>query len=260
MEGVRVSDRDRVRWIELHRPESRNGLTNQVNEAIIAALEEVGADPEIRAVVFTGGGGHFCSGLDLRSAAEVFAAPQPGWNALETHFHGLIRAVRALAVPSIAAVDGYAVGFGLDLALAFDIRLASDRARFGEIFVRRGLMPDGGSTFHLPRLVGVGRALELMFTGDVIDAAEALRIGLVNQVHEAGALEPAAAAFAGRLAAGPPMALARIKRAVYASLDGDLDAALEREASGQKELLASADVREGVAAFLTKRPPAFKGK
>ena len=257
MDDVRVHDRERVRWITLDRPASRNGLTPAVNEKIIEALVDLG---ECRAVVLTGAGGNFCSGLDLSTAGPLLADPERLRGQLRGTFHGLIRAVRALEVPSIAAIDGPAAGFGFDLALVFDIRLASDRASFAEIFVRRGLMPDGGSTYHLPRLIGAGRALELMYTGDLIDAAEALRIGLVNRVLPGPELEGATRALAARLAAGPPLALRAIKQAVYRGLDGDLDAALEREEDGQMELLKSADVREGVAAFLEKRPPEFSGK
>lgn len=260
MSEVRVDDRDRVRWITLDRSESRNGLTPEVNRRIIEALAEVNGAPDLRAVVLAGAGGNFCSGLDLKTAGALLAGPEALRGDLRAYFHGLIRAVRALEVPSIAAIDGAAVGFGLDLSLAFDLRLASERARFSEVFARRGLMPDGGSTYHLPRLIGVGRALELMYTGDVIEAGEAHRVGLVNRLLPVDGFEAAVAELATRLAAGAPLALRAIKEAVYRGLDGDLDAALEREENGQIALLQSADVREGVAAFLQKRPPKFSGK
>jgi 2-(1,2-epoxy-1,2-dihydrophenyl)acetyl-CoA isomerase len=149
---------------------------------------------------------------------------------------------------------------GCDLALACDLRLLSDRARFGEVFVRRGLMPDGGGTFTLPRLVGLGRALELMYSGEIIEAEEAARIGLGNRIFPAEEFEASVWEFARRLASGPPIAFRHIKSSVYASLAGDLDAALEREVAGQMECISSNDFFEGVAAFLGKREPEFTGK
>lgn len=260
IDAVNVTDSDRVRWIELRRPDSRNALTVETNRLLIAALEGA-AGAGARAVVLAGADGNFCSGLDLKEAMR--SGPRPNADRerdMRAYFHGLIRAIHAVEMPVVAAVDGAAVGFGCDLALACDLRLVSERARFGEIFVRRGLMPDGGATFSLPRLVGLGRALELMFTGDLIDGGEAVRIGLANRLLPSDGFAQAVREFAVRLASGPPLVLRMIKRAVYESLDGDLDAALDREAAGQLQLLASADFLEGVAAFLQKREPEFRGK
>ncbi len=254
---VHVELHDDVRWIELRRPESRNGLTVETNLAIIAALAEPGA----RVAVIAGSGGHFCSGLDLKYAMRM--GPGLAQNAesnMRDAFHGLIRAIRGFDGPVVAAIDGPAVGFGCDMALACDLRLVSERARFGEVFVKRGLMPDGGATWSLPRLVGVGRALELMLTGDPVEPAEAVRIGLANRVLPTADFETAARAFAARLAKGPPIPFRHIKQAVYAGLDSDLGAALDREAAGQLECLKSADFLEGAAAFLQKREPTFRGK
>jgi len=258
-ETVLVSDRDGVRWIELRRPESRNALTVETNRALIAALEGAAA-AGARAVVLAGADGHFCSGLDLKDALRKGPRPPADIESdLRTYFHGLIRAVRAVEAPVVAAVDGAAVGFGCDLALACDLRLISPRARFGEIFVRRGLMPDGGGTFTLPRLVGLGRALELFFTGAAVEAEQAVRIGLANRLLPEAGFDRAVQELAAELANGPPLVMRAIKQAVYASLAGDLDAALEREAAGQLQLLASKDFIEGVAAFLQKRDPTFTG-
>jgi len=162
-------------------------------------------------------------------------------------------------VPPIAAVDGAAVGFGCDLALACDLRIASRRAWFAELFVRRGLMPDGGGTFTLPRLIGLGRALELMFTGDRVDAERAVSIGLCNRLVEVSELVPSTRQLAESLAGGPPLVYAAIKRAVYGSLDGTLDSALDRELEAQVRLLQSKDFAEGIAAFMGKRHPIFQG-
>jgi 2-(1,2-epoxy-1,2-dihydrophenyl)acetyl-CoA isomerase len=256
--SVRVTDQDGVRWIELDRPESRNGLTIDVNRALIAAVEGAGA---ARVIVLFGAGGSFCSGLDLKEAMRRGPQPPQQLEAdLRTYFHGLVRALRQAPQPTIAAVDGPAAGFGCDLALACDVRVLSERARFGEIFVRRGLIPDGGATWMLPRLIGAGRAFELLYTGDQVDAETAARIGLGTRVWAAGEIVARTWDFARALAKGPPRALGLIKQAVYASLHGSLDEALDREATGQLQCLQSRDFVEGMQAFLTKREPSFTGE
>ena len=257
---VQVQDRDGIRRVTLNRPESKNALTLTVNQKLIAAFDEAAKSPTIRVVVLTGAGGSFCSGLDLKFAAELGLEPEGYGKVLRSHFHGLIRAIQGCMKPVVAAVDGAAVGYGCDLALACDVRLASDRARLGEVFVKRGLMPDGGGTFMLPRLVGLGRALELIFTGDIVDAAEAHRIGLVNRVYPADQLEAATQKFALGLAAGSPLVYASVKHAVQQALHSNLDAALDAELAGQVKLLGSADFKEGMVAFLEKRPPRFQGQ
>jgi enoyl-CoA hydratase/carnithine racemase len=259
MADVLTTDEGRVRWITLNRPETRNALTTAVNDAVRVAIEGAPASGA-RVVVLSGAGGAFSSGLDLKVAAEEGMDPETIESRMRAHFHGLIRAVRACPLPTLAVVDGPAAGFGCDLALACDLRLVSDRARFGEIFVKRGLMPDGGGTWTLPRLVGLGRALEMMLTGEMVDAAEAHRIGLANRVFPAAQLEPAAWDFARTLAAGPPLVHRAVKAAVEAASHSTLDEALEGEVRGQLKLLASADFQEGIVAFLEKRAPAFKGE
>lgn len=261
MSDVEVTNEAGVRWIALNRPESKNGLTDEVNGAIIDALDGAAADKAIRCVVVTGKNGNFCSGLDLKAMA---AGAMGGMDNVEEHmrkyFHGMIRAVRRVEKPVVALVDGAAVGYGCDLALACDIRIGTERTRFGEVFVKRGLMPDGGGTWSLPRLVGVGKALELMFTGDVIGADEAHRLGLVGRIIPSAEAEQQTWEFAKRLAAGPPLVHAWIKRAVYAAQSTDLDAALENEVRGQMQLLRSKDFFEGIAAFFQKRDPKFTGE
>jgi enoyl-CoA hydratase/carnithine racemase len=261
MSDVEVTNEAGVRWIALNRPESKNGLTDAVNAALIEALDGAAADKAIRCVVVAGKGGNFCSGLDLKAMAS---GGMGGFDNVEEHmrkyFHGLIRAVRRVEKPVVALVDGAAVGYGCDLALACDLRIGTERTRFGEVFVKRGLMPDGGGTWTLPRLVGVGKALELMFTGDIINADEAQRVGLLSRIIPSAEAEQQTWEFAKRLAAGPPLVHAWIKRAVYAAQSTDLDAALENEVRGQMQLLRSKDFFEGITAFFQKRDPKFTGE
>ncbi len=261
MSDVHITDDDGVRFIALDRPESKNGLTDSVNARIIEALEASAARRDIRCVVITGKGGNFCSGLDLKAlAAGGMGTLDSAEEHLQKYFHGLIRAVRSLAKPVIALVDGAAVGYGCDLALACDIRIGTERTRFGEVFVKRGLMPDGGGTWSLPRLVGVGKALELMFTGDLVNAADCERLGLVNRVVASAEAEQQTWELAKRIAAGPPLVHAFIKRAVYDAQSSSLDEALNVEARGQVQLLHSKDFLEGISAFFQKRLPNFTGE
>jgi 2-(1,2-epoxy-1,2-dihydrophenyl)acetyl-CoA isomerase len=256
---LRVEDRGAVRTLTLDRPDTRNGLTVDSTRAIAAALRDL---PEtIRAIVVTGANGAFCSGLDLKDAMRRgFQGGPELERGLREDFHGAIKAVVACDRPTIAAVDGAAAGFGCDLALACDVRVVSDRAVFGEIFVKRGLMPDGGGTWFLPRIIGMGRALELLLTGDLVRADEAYRIGLANRVVPLADFPAAVTDYADRLAKGPPLVHRLVKQSVHAGLSGDLPAALEREATGQLELLGSEDFREGIMAFLQKQDPNFRGK
>lgn len=258
---VRITDADQVRHIELDRPRSKNGLTRETNQAVIDAIAEANEHPDIRVILLSGRNGTFCSGLDLKAAMRAGPqSPEASHESIDTYFHGLIRALVSSPRPTIAAIDGAAAGFGADLALACDIRLMSERARFGEIFVLRGLIPDGGSTYHLPRLIGVGKALELMLTGDIIDAPYAERLGLCNHVYPTYQLMDEAWNLARRLAAGPPRAHRLIKECVRASLGGTLEDALVREREGQVQCLQSKDFFEGVAAFIGKRAPKFSGE
>jgi len=233
-----ITDDAGVRWIALDRPESKNGLTDSVNALIIDALDAGAAMRHIRCIVITGKGGNFCSGLDLKALA---AGGMGGLDNAEEHlrkyFHGMIRAVRRVDKPVIALVDGAAVGYGCDLALACDVRIGTERTRFGEVFVKRGLMPDGGGTWSLPRLVGVGKALELMFTGDLVGAEESQRLGLLNRIVPSAEAEQQTWELAKRIAE-----------------------ALDVEARGQVQLLHSKDFLEGIAAFFQKRPPNFTGE
>jgi 2-(1,2-epoxy-1,2-dihydrophenyl)acetyl-CoA isomerase len=175
-------------------------------------------------------------------------------------YHPALLAIHEAPCPIIAAVDGVAAGIGCDIALACDIRLVSERARFAELFIRVGLLPDGGGTWTLPRIVGMGRALELMYSGAALPADEALAIGLANKVFPIERFANEVAAYAAHLAEQAPLALARIRRAVYAAQDSTFAESLAREAALQHEIFASEDGFEGFRAFLEKRKPVWKGR
>ncbi|HVR21312.1 MAG TPA: enoyl-CoA hydratase-related protein [Polyangiaceae bacterium] len=250
---------DKVRILRLNRPAAMNALDTELVGALGAALVRARDDAAIRAILLTGEGGSFCSGADLKEALATLGQGQ-GLDARVAPFQENIRLIAGTPKPVVAAVDGAAVGFGADLALACDLRLLSVRAYLQEKFVGIGLMPDGGATFHLPRLVGIGRALELLLLGEKIEAARALELGLANRVVAVEALFDEALALCRRLAEGPPLALARIKAATRAALSSTLDEALAREGAGQAELLRSADLAEGVGAWAARRKANFQGR
>jgi 2-(1,2-epoxy-1,2-dihydrophenyl)acetyl-CoA isomerase len=247
-----------VATLTLNRPDTKNALNRELVRALGSALADVATDAAVRAVVVTGSGGSFCSGADLRSAMTEIGETDMATRIDE--FHAIISAIVHAPKPFLAAVDGPAVGFGADLALACDLRVLSTNAYLQEKFVKIGLMPDGGGTFWMPRLVGLGRALEYLLLGTKLDAELASDVGLANRVVVPEALAANARDLAAELAKGPPLAFARIKNAVRESFSGTIDDALGREKAGQVELLASQDVMEGVLAWAQRRAPAFQGK
>ena len=241
--------------LTLNRPEARNALDLVMRRELLAALEEIENDPSVRVVVLTGAGGHFSAGGDVKTM-------KPGSGAAEGRAR--VAALNRLIVrlvefprPVIAMVDGFAVGAGCNLALCCDLIVASDRARFGEVFAKIGLVPDGGGSWLLPRLVGMARAKELIFTADIIDAAEAARIGLVNRVVPAAELTAATRALAERIAQGPPKTLAMAKHMVNRAATSNLADALDVEAYSQAIAISGDEHREGLAAFFEKRPAKF---
>jgi 2-(1,2-epoxy-1,2-dihydrophenyl)acetyl-CoA isomerase len=259
-EEVLETERDgAVLVVTMNRPQSKNALSPALTKALGAALVAAAEDAAVRAVVLTGAGGSFCSGADLKESLQQLNSGAGLEGAIE-QYHAMIRAIVGAPKPVIAAVDGPAVGFGCDLALACDLRVGSTEAYFQEKFVKIGLMPDGGGTFWLPRLVGLARAMEIILTGDPVRADRALELGLLNRVVAPGKLREEAMSMAQRLAKGPPLAYAEIKRAVRQGLGGTIDTALATEKAGQLRCLASADCMEGVMAWMQKREPAFEGK
>lgn len=252
---------DHVLFITLNRPETLNALTPGQRDEIVRLLSEASASPEVRAVVLTGTGRGFCAGADLRGTAATPGERVPGDVArtLRTGAQRLIAAVLDCEKPVIAAVNGTAAGLGAHLAWACDLVLAAESARFIEVFVRRGLVPDGGGAYLLPRLIGPQRAKELMFFGDALTATDAERAGLVNRVVPDGDLDRTARAWAERLATGPTRALALTKQLVNASLDSDRATAFAAEAAAQEINMTTADAREGVRSFVERRSPAYRG-
>ncbi|MFE0329579.1 enoyl-CoA hydratase/isomerase family protein [Streptomyces sp. NPDC058960] len=247
--------------LTLNRPDSLNAITPDLRELLIQELQDASADPTVRAVVLTGAGRGFCAGADLRGGAG--SAERLAGDVARTIRRGaqrLIAAVLDCEKPVIAAVNGTAAGLGAHLALACDLVLAAESAKFIEVFVRRGLVPDGGGAYLLPRLVGPQRAKELMFFGDALPATAAERLGLVNRVVPGHALEKTAREWAARLAAGPTRALALTKQLVNASLDTDRATSFAAEATAQEINMTTADAREGVASFVERREPRYHGR
>ena len=247
-----------VATLVLNRPGTRNALNQELVLALGTELARVAGDRDVRAVVLTGSGDAFSSGADLRAAGAEREAT--GMDRRIDEFHAMIRAIVKAPKPFIAAVPGAAVGFGADLALACDLRVLSTRGYLQEKFVKIGLMRDGGGSFWVPRLVGIGRALEYLLLGTKIEAELALEVGLANRVTTPEEMMPTALALAHELAKGPPLAHARIKDAVHQSWRGSWEDALAHEKKGQIELLQSQDLVEGVMAWAQRREPNFKGE
>lgn len=263
-----------VSWITLNRPQALNAVTAEMREALIGLLESASADPEVRAVVLTGAGRGFCAGADLRAApsdapggaqggAQGGAAERVAGDVARMLRRGVQRLVAAVLdceKPVLAAVNGPTAGVGVPLALACDLVLMADTASLVPAFVRRGLVPDGGAAYLLPRLIGPQRAKELLFLGDPLTATDAERLGLANRVVPAAELEQTARAWAARLASGPTRSLALTKQLLNAALETDRSAAFAAEAAAQEANLATVDAAEGVRAFVERRAAHFTGR
>ena len=262
-ESIILEKENRVATITFNRPDKLNALNPQLVSDILNALDAVASDEDIRVLIVTGNGRGFCSGADLSGGSDFSTAtlerrlrpqPFPWWGWLTLAFHNFQK-------PSIAAVNGLAVGGGLGIALVCDIRIAAESARFSSIFIQRALVPDSGATFYLPRVVGTSRAFEMMYTGDMVDAREAERIGLVSRVVPDEELLKTARELAARIAKMAPLTLELTKRAVVKGIEGhDFEAQLVYESLAQNAASNSEDYREAVQAFLEKREPQFEGR
>ncbi|HVM30415.1 MAG TPA: enoyl-CoA hydratase-related protein [Candidatus Limnocylindrales bacterium] len=250
--------REGVLTLTLNRPDALNSFTIEMKEALVAALKDAARARDVRAIVLTGAGRAFSAGQDLKER-QGDGVPDLGTE-LRARYNPIVLAMRRMEKPVIGAINGVAAGAGCSIALACDIRLASEKATFIEVFGKVGLVPDSGSSWLLPRLVGYARAAEMVFTADPVDAQTAERIGLVNRVVPADRLMEEATQLAGRLAGSAPLALALAKRGLNRALDTSLEEALEYEAQLQSIAGRSADHAEGVAAFVEKRRPEWRGE
>lgn len=250
--------------LTLNRPERLNALSNDMREQLLAGLTAFDANEEVRAVLLTGAGRAFCSGGDVKQMRERLDNQTAANTVHPVHKtpirNRIIRTMREMGVPVIAAVNGPAAGAGMNLALACDLRIASEHAVFSEAFIKRGVPPDWGGTYFLTRLVGTAKACELIFSGDMIGAEEALRLGIVNRVEPHETFYQAALDWARQLAAGPTLAIALAKRNIYTNLDVSLGAALDNEAYAIEAARDTDDSAEGIRSFIEKREPNFKGR
>ena len=263
-EDIIVEQRDAVEVVTLNRPKTLNAWNQRMGVEVTDALNAARYNPETKVIILTGSGRGFSSGADmggLSSIAESSALSSAG---LINKGPGIVTValqMRQLEKPIIGAINGTTAGGGFGIALACDIRIASDRAEFTQVFARRGLVPDVGSTFFLPKLLGTEKALELIFTGDMINAQRAVELGLVSRMVPHEKLMDESIDLANRIAAGPPIALGLAKKAVYqGSVSSDLSAHLDLELSLNQLCFTTDDFKEGVRSFLEKRPPKFQGR
>ena len=256
MECVFVDRRDGIVTVTMNRPEKKNAITAAMTEDLTSLFREVARSQDDRVLVLTGAGGDFSSGADLTDSASLSGSSLYHMRRISE----LALALHSIPQPTIAKVPGVAAGMSVNLAFGCDLVVASDQARFSEIFARRGLALDCGGSWLLPRRVGLHKAKELAFFADVLSASEAQEMGLINRVIPAGELDKVVDEWASRLAAGPPLALSMIKSQLDAGLSSSLEEALEREAVSQSVNFTTADTAEAMAAFVQKRDPKFTGR
>lgn len=257
MAGVRIGQDGAVRILTLDDPQTLNAMTPQMLGALRSAIAEASDDPQVRCLLLTGAGRGFCSGQNLKGGD-----PFPGGvlEGVMTHYWPAFRAIRECTVPVVAAVNGVAAGGGCSLALACDMVVAARSASFIQVFSRIALVPDLGSTWLLPRLIGRQRALEMMLLNEPLDAERARDWGIVREVFEDDRLHAGALALAARLAAGPTRTLVETRRLVDEAEHASYEAQFRRELEVQQEVRASADALEGRAAFVERRAPRFSGR
>lgn len=259
---VLVEQHDAVRVITLNRPDKLNSFTDELTFTFQDALKEAEKDNKTRTIIITGAGRGFCAGQDLQSRSisqEAGQRPSLG-DSIRRRYNPIITRIRRMEKPIIAAVNGVAAGAGASLALACDFRIMADSASFIQSFTKVGLIPDSGATFLLPRLLGVTKALELMYSAEKLEAKQALELNLVNKVVPQEQVMKESMDLAQRLAKGPTKAFGLTKRAVNRAIFSDLEELLEYEASLQEVAGRSDDFQEGVKAFIEKRQPSYSGK
>jgi 2-(1,2-epoxy-1,2-dihydrophenyl)acetyl-CoA isomerase len=259
-ETVQFTKESGVGLITLNRPEVYNAFNQQMGDELVQVLKEAAKDAEVRAVLLTGSGKAFCSGQDLRDRSDANLETMSLGNSVRKRYNPIIRAIVQMEKPVIASVNGVAAGAGCSLALACDLRIVSDRAKFIVAFARIGLAPDSGASYFLPRLIGFGRAMEIALTGRDVEAQEAVQIGLADRVVPHDQLEEEAFRWARQLAQGPTKAYSLTKRALFYGMEHSWEEALEYEAQMQEIAGKTEDFREGVTAFAEKRKPQFRGK
>lgn len=257
-ETIILERRNGIGTLTLNRPEKLNAMNRKMTEELESAVVEVAKDRDVRVLVITGAGRGFCSGADVGDMAQAATSVENRYWTQTAH--KVILALADLEKPVIAKMNGVAVGIGCSLALSADIIIASENAKLSLIFARIGLIPDGGSLFHLPRLVGPAKAKELVFTAKMVDAKEAERIGLINRAVPADELDGEVETLAKQLAEGPTIAFGITKKIINKGLGMDLSSVLECEAFGQTIAGTTEDAQEGVIAFLEKRKAEFKGR
>lgn len=251
-----------IATMTLNRPDKMNAFSAGMRESMYGVVEDISQDKTVRVLIITGAGRAFCSGADVKSLAENANRPtsQERPNEMTSGRVSLHVLMQKCEKPIIATINGVAAGAGLDLAMACDIRIASDKARFAELYIRRGIFPAEGGIHLLPTLVGIDKACQLIWTGDMIDAKEAERIGLVTTVVPHEELEVATRELAEKLVKAAPLAIQKAKRAIYAGLNMDLETSMKYIQPLMREIQQSEDHKEGTRAFLEKREPIFRGE
>ena len=262
-ETIILKKEGHVATLTMNRPDMMNALSTRMLQEMVAAVGELSQDDDVRVVILTGAGRVFCSGADVSKggkASGLSGTPVEMRSNVRNSYQKVALGLQRMDKPTIAMVNGAAVGAGCDFAFACDMRVGSEKAKFRNGFVRVGLIPGGGGTWLYTRLLGLGRGLEFLFTGDFLEAEEAHRIGLLNRLVEADQLESETMELARKIASNPPLAVQMSKMMAYRALETDLETALEMAAAYQALALSSKDHREGVNAFMEKREAQFKGK
>ncbi len=262
-ETITLNKDEHIATITMNRPDKMNALNTLMLQEMAVVIDEIVQDDDVRVMVLTGAGKVFCSGADISEggkASGLSGTPVEMHHNLRNSYQKIALGLQRLEKPTIAMVNGAAVGAGCDFAFACDMRVGSEKSRFRNGFVKVGLIPGGGGTWLYTRLMGLGRGLEFLFTGDFLEAEEAQRIGVLNKLVPADNLERDSMELARKIANNPPLAVQMSKMMAYKALDTDLEAALEQSAACQALALSSEDHREGVNAFIEKREARFKGK